>query len=286
MDHMRKDERDYLRVATTSSEVWEVVGQDREWQQSSESSSQVMILEEGSEQSMTLVGMVTDIGRGEQIYSVRFMGDRAFVVTFRQTDPFFTIDLSDVAQPKIVGELKIPGFSNYLHPIDDHLILAVGQNADEATGRTLGLQISLFDVSDFADPQRIQHYTESQEFHVEFQYDHRAFRYLPETKVLIIPVEVWYWEEGENFDGFIVYDISETEIGPRFRIEHAGWDDIEHGCWSYSSFPGPRSLVFEGKVMTMKRQTVLLHDLETHLPVADTLNMDAGVTECDCYHCN
>ena len=92
------------------------------------------------------------LGPNEQIYAVRFLGDRAYVVTFRQIDPLFIIDLSDPAEPRVTGELKIPGFSAYLHPLGDGLLLGVGQDADPRTGRPLGPQVTLFDVSDPAAP--------------------------------------------------------------------------------------------------------------------------------------
>ena len=92
------------------------------------------------------------LGPNERIYAVRFLGDRAYVVTFRQIDPLFIIDLSDPAEPRVTGELKIPGFSAYLHPLGDGLLLGVGQDADPRTGRPLGPQVTLFDVSDPAAP--------------------------------------------------------------------------------------------------------------------------------------
>merc|ERR1740124_1189956 len=112
---------------------------------------------------MPIVGKASDLGRGERIYAVRFLGERGFVVTFRQIDPFYTLDLSDPTKPVVMGELKIPGFSNYLHPIDgpnSDLILAVGQDADVETGRTQGLQIALYDVSDMTNPQQVKQFTE------------------------------------------------------------------------------------------------------------------------------
>jgi uncharacterized secreted protein with C-terminal beta-propeller domain len=89
----------------------------------------------------------------ERVKAVRFMGTQAYVVTFRQTDPLYVIDLADPTNPVVTGELKIPGYSAYLHPVGDGLLLGVGQSA-ELDGRTLGTQMSLFDVSDPANPQR------------------------------------------------------------------------------------------------------------------------------------
>lgn len=97
------------------------------------------------------VGEIKDLAKGERVYSVRFMGDVAYFVTFRQTDPLFSADLSDPANPKILGELKIPGFSEYMYPYGDGLLLGFGMDADEKTGRTTNLKLSMFDISDPAN---------------------------------------------------------------------------------------------------------------------------------------
>ena len=97
------------------------------------------------------VGEIGDLAQGERVYSVRFMGDIAYFVTFRQTDPLFSADLSDPTNPKILGELKIPGFSEYMYPYGDGLLLGFGMDADEITGRTGDLKLSMFNILDPAD---------------------------------------------------------------------------------------------------------------------------------------
>lgn len=97
------------------------------------------------------VGEIKDLAKGERVYSVRFMGDTAYFVTFRQTDPLFSADLSDPKNPKILGELKIPGFSEYMYPYGDGLLLGFGMDADENTGRTKDLKLSMFDITDPAN---------------------------------------------------------------------------------------------------------------------------------------
>ncbi|MBR6503125.1 MAG: beta-propeller domain-containing protein [Clostridia bacterium] len=97
------------------------------------------------------VGEITDLAAGERVYSVRFMGDTAYFVTFRQTDPLFSADLSDPTNPKILGELKIPGFSEYMYPYGDGLLLGFGMDADEITGRTSDLKLSMFNIQDPAN---------------------------------------------------------------------------------------------------------------------------------------
>ena len=110
---------------------------------------------------------------------------RRYVVTFRQTDPLYVIDLSDPANPVLDGELKIPGYSAYLHPVGDGLLLGVGQNATDE-GRTLGTQLSLFDVSDPTNPQQIDTLPIGGSSEVEW--DHKAFLYWPEDGTIVLPV--------------------------------------------------------------------------------------------------
>ena len=129
-----------LRVATT------VAGGE-------ESHSMVSVLTRRGK-ALAQVGRVDGLGKGERIYAVRFLGDTAYVVTFRQTDPLYTVDLSDPAKPKVTGELKITGYSAYLHPVGDGRLLGIGQEAT-STGMTTGTQVSLFDTSDQRGAKRI-----------------------------------------------------------------------------------------------------------------------------------
>lgn len=103
-------------------------------------------------------GKIDNIAPDERVYSVRFMGDTAYFVTFRQVDPLFSADVSDPKNPKIIGSLKIPGFSNYLFPFGDGRLLGIGQNADEKTGRTSGMKLSMFDIS---DPSNVTEYAKT-----------------------------------------------------------------------------------------------------------------------------
>lgn len=97
------------------------------------------------------VGAIENLAPDERVYSVRFMGDIAYFVTFRQVDPLFSADLSDPCNPKIIGKLKIPGFSSYMHPYGDGKLLGIGMDADEKTGRTQTVKLSMFDISDPAN---------------------------------------------------------------------------------------------------------------------------------------
>lgn len=131
----------YLRIATTAGS----------WGDSLENYVTVINSE------LKTVGFIDKIAKGETIKSVRFMGDTAYVVTFEQTDPLFVIDLKDPASPAVLGELKIPGFSAYLHPVGEGLLLGVGVDGDE-NGAGNGMKLSLFDVSDRENPKEISKY--------------------------------------------------------------------------------------------------------------------------------
>ena len=139
------------------------------------SSSELTVFTVGDDALQQLASL-QGLGPNEQIYAVRFLGDRAYVVTFRQIDPLFIIDLSDPAEPRVAGELKIPGFSAYLHPLGDGLLLGVGQDADPRTGRPLGPQVTLFDVSDPAAPTSLGRVALSSAS-TSPTFEHRGFTY-------------------------------------------------------------------------------------------------------------
>ena len=167
-------------------------------------------------------GKVDGLGKGERIFAVRFMGDAGYVVTFRQTDPLYTLDLSDPSDPRVRGELKIPGYSAYLHPVGDGLLLGIGQDADASTGMTEGLQISLFDVGDLAKPARLQQLRLGERFSSSaVEWNHHAFLWWPATKLAMLPVD------SEGFVGAAGFTVDRAggiaELG---RISHpvaAGW---------------------------------------------------------------
>jgi uncharacterized secreted protein with C-terminal beta-propeller domain len=167
-----------LRVATTIDAT----------DGSSPSESAVVTL---GEQDGALVerGRIGGLGLTEQIHAVRYQGDVAYVVTFRQTDPLYTLDLADPAAPRLLGELKVPGYSAYLHPIEPGRLLAVGQDATE-DGRTQGAQVSTFAVADLTAP--------GEEDRLSFpdsaspvEWDHRAFLWWPPARLAVVPIETW-----------------------------------------------------------------------------------------------
>lgn len=192
-----------LRVATTKG-----------WPGGNGTESLVTILEP-KEGALAQVGQVGGLGKTERIYSVRFIGDMGYVVTFRQTDPLYVIDLSDPTAPAVRGELKINGYSAYLHPISDTLLLGVGQDATDE-GRRLGMQLSLFDVSDPAAPKRL-HQATIADTQSEAEWDHHAFLYWAPTKLSVVPL-FDHRRPGASAAGFSVDP--QAGIKEIARIEH------------------------------------------------------------------
>ena len=214
----------FIRIATTKESLW--------WEQRQESSSSLFVLEpDGGE--LKIVGEVNDLGRGERIFAVRYLGDLATVVTFRQTDPLYTIDLADPTNPAVLGELKINGYSAYLHPIGDDLLIGVGQDATDE-GRTTGTQVSLFDISDRENPIRIDQWT-LRGAYSDTEWDARAFLWWEQTGLAVIPVNSWGWnkEEGrdEAFFGAIGLHIADGQITEVGRVSHQQPRFVRE-CWS------------------------------------------------------
>jgi uncharacterized secreted protein with C-terminal beta-propeller domain len=135
---------------------------------------------------LTQVGEVGGLGKNERIYSVRFIGARGYVVTFRQTDPLYSLDLADPEKPRVTGELKITGYSAHLQAIGADRLVGIGQEATER-GRPVGLQVSLFDVSDPADPRRLAHHVVPGASS-EAEFDPHAVLWWPATGLLVVPV--------------------------------------------------------------------------------------------------
>ena len=125
------------------------------------------------DENLKIVGEIRDLAEGERVYSARFVGKTGYFVTFRQVDPLFSVDLSDPAAPKILGELKIPGFSEYLHPYGDGLLLGIGMDVDESGVTTEGVKLSMFDISDPSDVREVQKYVIEDMYGTDV-YDYRS----------------------------------------------------------------------------------------------------------------
>jgi uncharacterized secreted protein with C-terminal beta-propeller domain len=248
-----------LRVASTEMPSW-FTGNAQD-----ESESAVTIFREEAGRLVS-VGRVGDLGRGERIYAVRFMGDTGYVVTFRQVDPLYTLDLTDPAQPRKLGELKILGFSSYLHPVGEELLLGIGQDASEE-GRVLGSQLSLFDIADLRNPSRLHQKTIGPGSS-EAEYDHHAFLYWPAKQLTVLPVQSYAAQPGDlvPFGGVIAYRVGRTagiqELGRIAHLVEAGTDAAG------TIFPGGvvpirRSLVVGTTLLTVSDAGVKANSLDT-----------------------
>jgi uncharacterized secreted protein with C-terminal beta-propeller domain len=186
LDQFSVDEQgDFLRVATTETTPGAPFG--------TAYSNSVYVLS-AQDGVLSVVGSLTGIAPGERIYAARFFGDRAYLDTFRQFDPLFSLDLSDPTDPKLTGSLEIPGFSRYLQPIDATHVIGIGQ--DVANNEPSGVQISLFDVSDPANPKQVAVTTistgTSYWMTTSQQYDAHQLFYDPATQTLAIPINGYY----------------------------------------------------------------------------------------------
>lgn len=240
----------HLRIATTEGVPWGG---------GAESESGVHVFERrGSE--LVEVGSVGGLGKTETIQSVRFMGPVGYVVTFRQTDPLYVIDLSDPSDPRNVGELKIPGFSSYLHPIGEDRLIGVGRDAD-LEGRDTGFLVSLFDVSDPTAPKQIQTHIERDAWSAAGN-DPQAFLWWAPESAAIMPIERYREptpNEPEGFGaGITILDVADSGITERATVSVGGryasraivvqdrlWSLFEGGV-AVSDFDDPADAEFHG----------------------------------------
>lgn len=219
-----KDE--YLRVATTNGNSWSGGG----------TQNSLFTLKENNE-LLEVKATLSNLGKeGERIMGVRFMGDRGFIVTFKQTDPLYTLDLSDPLSPKAVGELSIPGFSSYLHVVDENRVLSIGRDADTQSGRTLGLQLQLFDITDFSNPLLADKVSiGSNSTYSPAEYNHKAFAYRASDLMFGLPyTEYIQTNSSENFG---IYQINGMKINSLHTITQTVGD--------YSWGNEKRGLIFD-----------------------------------------
>ncbi|VEU43901.1 unnamed protein product [Pseudo-nitzschia multistriata] len=301
--------KEYIRVATTQDfgslpwmwlEMWRfddlIVREEEE--DMSRTKNEIVIFEvpnvEDSDQGISElieVGSVEIGKKDETITAVRFFDNLSYVVTFERTDPFYVLDLSDPTNPEVLGELEVPGFSEFMHPItdDNSMLITVGQNADE-DGVTTGFQISIFNSTVPTDPKLVDRFLLENQRGDSWSgssasWDERAFRYVEVGDLgrLIIPVDIYFhgWDQfgnrlGDDFQGFMVFgiDLTQTEnmITREIEINHAE-NSASTGpfpeifpardcfCGFHNIYLPERSMLFDGKLMTMKGNSVINTDL-------------------------
>ena len=229
-----------LRIATTD-------GAYKDHADAGSSSAVYVLAPHGN--TFVRIGAVTGLGQGEKIYSFRFAGPVGYVVTFRQMDPLFVIDLRDPAHPRTAGQLELTGYSSYLHPVDDRTLIGLGQAAT-ATGRRLGTQVSLFDVSDPSAPRLAARF-ELPEAYSGAEEDPHAFLYWKPTGLLVVPVSQSSDRFAGSASGALVLRVGDGRITEEGFVEHAG----RSGGATFGSIPGveqiTRSLVANDTLWTV-----------------------------------
>ena len=250
------EHEDRLRVATTSEPMWFPDGTG------TESESRVTVLKEDAGR-LGAVGSVGGLGRGERIRAVRFLGDRGYVVTFRQTDPLYTLDLADPAAPKVRGELKLLGYSAYLHPVGEDRLLGVGQEATEQ-GRRTGAQLSLFDVSDAAAPKRVAQAPLGAGSSTNAEFDPHAFLYWDPTRLGVIPLQQYPTSPGApGFTGAVGFRVGRDALAEVGRVSHPAREGA-------GTPPIGRSLVIGARLYTLSYDGLLAANLADLVPVGFT----------------
>jgi inhibitor of cysteine peptidase len=278
----------FFRIATTSG---------NNWMEGSQTSNNIYILNDTLKQ----VSKIEGIAPGESIYAARFLGDRAYLVTFVQVDPLFTLDLSDPYNPQILGELKIPGYSEYLHPYDETHIIGIGKEVDPSIDADkihtpgavyytaiLGLKLALFDVTDIEHPVEIAKVvignrgTDSPAL-----YDHKAFLFDREKELLVIPVSLYEIPQNTidainqsgvtafesdwgqfTFQGAYVYHLSlQDGFDYQGRITHQNPEEMQHSqdyywYWGSSSTDITRSLFIGDVLYTISDSMVKMNTLQ------------------------
>ena len=225
----------HLRIATTSQPPWRDPGT------AIPSDNGVHVFSEQGG-SLVEVGRVRGLGQGERITAVRFFGDLGAVVTFERIDPLFLLDLSNPAAPRLTGELKVPGFSSYLHRVAPDRLLGVGSSATD-DGRVTGAQVSLFDIGDVTAPRLVDAVEYPNGF-TPVEFDHHAFLHWPATGLAVVPL-IQFTEAGDGFAGAVGLNVASgglTEVG---RATHAD-EGITERDTSIT-----RSLVASGNLFTI-----------------------------------
>jgi inhibitor of cysteine peptidase len=251
---------DHLRVATTVGHVFRTGD-------NSAKNNVYVLRPEGEE--LAVVGSVEDIAPGERIYSARFIGERGFLVTFKKVDPLFTLDLSVPTAPRVVGELKVPGYSDYIHPLGENHLLTIGKDAVDMGEFAWyqGVQLSVFDVTDFAHPQRVdvevigERGTESEALR-----NPHAFNYFAPLEMLAIPMSIAEGADPEEpssygrttFQGLCLFHVTAAEgIEPLFQIPMVSLDEEDEPWRGYSYLSWARGIFIGEYVYAVTHSKVL-----------------------------
>ncbi len=219
-----------------------------------------------------LVGKIENFSIGERIYAVRFMGDIAFIVTFKKTDPLFVINLKNPRKPKIVGELKISGYSSYLHPIGKDLLIGIGKEAKPSKSGKFawyqGVKVSLFDISNISNPVELSRLVFGDRgSSTPVLYNHRAFQYYPEEKLILFPILIAKVPEGSPpyvsgkpiWQGLIILKM----IG-RSLIVYGNISNFKLGYLGETSLFIRRGIYIKKYIYALSAENILIYDINNH----------------------
>ncbi len=265
----------YLRLATTIGEVWRSNDGSRTL-----ATNNVYVLDS----SLNLTGKLEGLAPGETLYSSRFMGNKAYLVTFKKVDPLFVIDLSNPQNPQLLGKLKIPGYSDYLHPFGENHLIGLGKDAVPAEEGDFawyqGVKLTLFDVSNLSNPIELSTYaigdrgTESYALH-----DHKAFLFNPANGLLVIPVTLAEINKAQHpsglepnaygdftFQGAFVFNVGiNNGFQLKGRVSHATTDELlKSGEYYYGGGTDvERSAYINNVLYTISQKYIKANDLTT-----------------------
>ena len=264
LNQFSMDEKDgYFRIATTRSQAWSGIDG-----KTKEAYNNVYILDD----KLKTVGTLENLAPGEQIYSARFIGDRAYLVTYKQTDPLFAIDLKDPKNPKVLGELKIPGYSTYLHPYAENLLLGFGRDTELSSSgvvKTKGLKLGLFDVTNPSAPKELDSFVTGDEYSSSIALtDHKAFLASNLKNLISIPATFRNGQYGARveFSGALVFGVTNNKIKLRGRIDHSdGGNYLKADYWegfSYFDNSVKRSLYIDDALYTFSNKLLKINNLK------------------------
>ncbi|PVX25026.1 MAG: hypothetical protein CW716_08855 [Candidatus Bathyarchaeum sp.] len=265
----------YFRIATTINNFgWRTFAE----QEQEQSKNNVYVLD----MSLNIVGRLEDLAPGEQIYSTRFMGNRCYLVTFRNIDPLFVIDMSNPTAPTVLGQLKVTGYSGYLHPYDENHIIGIGKetiyDAKEDFAWYQGIKISLFDVSDVSNPVEVAKFEIGDRgSDSPVLWDHKALLFDRERNLLVLPVteakldpsqydgEVPDWAYGDPvWQGAYVFTISADSLTLKGRITHIeNADMLKMGYYFGYDYQVQRSLYIDNVLYTVSSMKLKMNSLDT-----------------------
>lgn len=236
-----------LRIATTTGEVWNET-----------SKNNMYILDE----NLKLKGKLEGLAPGERIYSTRFAGDRVYMVTFRQVDPLYVIDASDPSNPRAAGMLKIPGYSTYLHIVDEKHILGFGYDTKVSEWGGIvngGFKMSLFNVSDIKNPKET--FTEvigEQGTYSELLYNHKALMFSLNKGIMAFPINSTAENYKTDFNGAYVYNVSLDNISYKTKISHMDSDNYLYG------YEVKRIIYIGDFIYTFSENEMQIHSITTN----------------------